>query len=84
MTLAVSQQDSEIITGGRMNTGEFTPLVVSVEDAMRVSCLGRTYLYQLLNDGSIASIKRGKRRLVLYQSLKQFLSAQAPVQGEWR
>ncbi len=70
-----------------MNTGAnvvhgvvWEPLVVNVEDAMRLSNLGRTYIYQLINDGSIASIKRGKRRLIQYASLKAFLTTQA-VQG---
>ena len=74
-----------------MNTAVWEPLVVSVEDALRVSRLGRTFIYQLINDGSIASIKRGKRRLVIYSSLKAFLTAEAAgvqptavVQGEWR
>ncbi len=64
-----------------MNIGEnvvrgvvWEPLVVNVEDAMRLSNLGRTYIYQLINDGSIASIKRGKRRLIEYASLKAFLT----------
>jgi excisionase family DNA binding protein len=66
------------------------PLVVDVATAMQITTCGRSYLYQLLNNGSIASIKRGKRRLVIYSSLKAFLSAQAAevqpalVQGEWR
>jgi excisionase family DNA binding protein len=66
------------------------PLVVDVATAMQITTCGRSYLYQLLNDGSIASIKRGKRRLIIYSSLKAFLSAQtaevipAAIQGEWR
>jgi excisionase family DNA binding protein len=67
------------------------PLVVDVPTAMQITTCGRSYLYQLLNDGSIASIKRGKRRLVIYSSLKAFLTAEAAgvqptavVQGEWR
>lgn len=58
-----------------MNTAIWEPLVCSVEDAMRVSALGRTFIYQCLNDGSITSIKRGKRRLIQYASLKAYLCA---------
>jgi len=65
-----------------MNTAVWEPLVVSVEDALRVSRLGRTFIYQLINDGSIASIKRGKRRLIVYQSLKQFLTMQDATEKE--
>jgi excisionase family DNA binding protein len=60
------------------------PLVVSVKDAMRVSCISRTYLYELIGNGSIASRKIGKKRLIIYSSLKAFLTAQPAVQGEWR
>jgi excisionase family DNA binding protein len=63
-----------------MNAGVSEPLVISVDDAMRASNLGRTYLYTLINDGSITSIKRGKRRLIVYQSLKQFLTTEATSQ----
>jgi excisionase family DNA binding protein len=59
-------------------------LVVDVVTACKISTLGRSYLYELLNNGSIASIKRGKRRLIIYASLKQFLTMQAASQGEWK
>jgi excisionase family DNA binding protein len=63
-----------------LNEG-WEPLVVSVKDAMLVSNLGKTYLYELIGNGSIASLKRGKRRLILYKSLKQFL-AQSTIESE--
>jgi excisionase family DNA binding protein len=67
-----------------MNTivGAFEPIVCSVDDAMRSSNLGRTFIYQLINDGSITSIKRGKRRLIVYASLKAFLTAQSTEDKE--
>jgi excisionase family DNA binding protein len=60
------------------------PLVVSVKDAIRISCMSRTYLYELIGNGSIASRKIGKKRLLIYSSLKAFLTAQPTEQGEWR
>ena len=51
------------------------PITVTVEDAMRLSSLGRSYLYECLADGRIASVKVGKRRLVNVASLKAFLTA---------
>lgn len=59
------------------------PLVITVEDAMRLSTFGRTYTYRLINDGSIASIKRGKRRLIVYASLKNFLTATTQTESGW-
>lgn len=64
-----------------MNSAVWEPLVVSVDDAMRASNLGRTFIYQLINDAKIASIKRGKRRLIVYASLKQFLTTQSASEG---
>jgi excisionase family DNA binding protein len=58
------------------------PLTVTVEDAMRLSSLGRSFLYDCLGDGRIASVKRGKRRLIVYQSLKQFLTMQDATEKE--
>ena len=63
-----------------MNSAVWEPLVVSVDDAIKVSNLGRTFIYQLINDEKIASIKRGKRRLLVYASLKSFLTSQTVAQ----
>jgi len=63
-----------------MNSAVWEPLVVSVDDAIKVSNLGRTFIYQLINDEKIASIKRGKRRLIVYASLKSFLTSQTVAQ----
>jgi excisionase family DNA binding protein len=50
------------------------PLTVGVNEAMKLSGLGRSILYELLADGRIASRKVGKRRLIIYASLKAFLT----------
>jgi excisionase family DNA binding protein len=62
-----------------MNSAVWEPLVVSVDDAMKASNLGRTFIYQLINEAKIDSIKRGKRRLIVYASLKTFLTSQTPA-----
>ena len=55
------------------------PLAVSVKEALRLSSLGRTKFYEELNRGAIRSHKAGKRRLVEFESLKNWLSS-LPVQ----
>ena len=52
------------------------PITVTVDEAMRLSSLGRTFLYECMNDGRISSLKAGKRRLIVLTSLKAFLAPQ--------
>jgi excisionase family DNA binding protein len=50
------------------------PITVSISEALRLSGLGRTRLYELVMNGDIKSRKLGKRRLVDYASLKHYLT----------
>ncbi len=49
-----------------MNTpnNEPQPLAYSIKEACRVSTLGRTRIYQLINEGRLESRKIGKRTLI--------------------
>lgn len=49
------------------------PITVTIKDAMHFSGLGRTKLYELMGQGRLKSINVGKRRLILYGSLKMLL-----------
>lgn len=49
------------------------PLAYSVTDAMRVSSLGRTKLYELINKGVLDTIKIGRRTLVKASSLHKLV-----------
>jgi len=49
------------------------PLAYSVTDAMRVSSLGRTKLYELINKGVLDTIKIGRRTLVKAPSLHKLV-----------
>ena len=53
------------------------PVWVSVKDATRLSGIGRTKLYELLNTNTIASIKIGRKRLVLMASIEALASEAA-------
>lgn len=62
---------SALVTSTNDRTIE--PLAVSVNDAIRISGLGRTSLYEAVGSGTLASLKIGKRRLILLDSLKAWL-----------
>lgn len=51
------------------------PLTITISEAMRLSSLGRSFLYTKLADGSIQSVKANKRRLIVYPSFKEWLGS---------
>ena len=68
--------------GGRVNTKKGTtdgaePLAVGVEVAADMLGIGRSSVFILLNDGLLASVKIGKRRLIPVAELRAFLDRQA-------
>ena len=56
-------------------------LAYGIEEAMHVSGLGRTFLYEHITNGQLRSVKVGGRRLILHDDLLAFLKgalAQSP------
>ncbi len=53
------------------------PLTVTVEDACRITGLGRTRLYELIASGALKSTTIGRRRLVMYSSLEALIHGEA-------
>jgi len=51
------------------------PLAYSVPQAVTVSGLSRAYLYRLIREGALRSVKIGGRRLVPAEALKELLKA---------
>lgn len=49
------------------------PITYSVADACRVSSIGRTKLYELINTGRLATTKIGRRRFVSAESLRELV-----------
>ncbi len=47
---------------------------LSVKDAVRISRLSRTYLYELMQAGKLAYLKVGNRRLIPRRALLDFLA----------
>lgn len=60
---------------GHDQRDEPTPLTVRVETAMRMLGLGRTKFYELIGTGEIETIKVGKSRLVVFESLQRFVAS---------
>ena len=54
---------------------QIKPVTVTVDRAMELVGIGRTKLYELINEGRIQTITLGKRRLVVYSSLEELTDA---------
>jgi excisionase family DNA binding protein len=54
-------------------------LAVGIRDACRLTGIGRSLLYRLIGEGRIGSVKAGKRRLVLVESLRSWLASLPPA-----
>jgi excisionase family DNA binding protein len=50
-------------------------LAVRVEDAAKLVGIGRTEIYKAIKEGSLASLKIGKRRLIRVEALREWLAA---------
>ena len=60
-----------------MPKNNLEPLAYSVNEACRVSSLGRTRLYQLIGEGRLEVRKIGKRTLIPAASLRALITGQA-------
>jgi excisionase family DNA binding protein len=49
------------------------PLTVTVQEARRLSGLGKTTVFKLISDGALRTVKVRRRTLVRYESLKSLL-----------
>lgn len=63
-------------SGAAMRGHHIQPLAYSIDDACRVSSLGRTRLYQLINEGKLQVRKIGKRTLVPAASLRALIDGE--------
>ncbi len=50
-----------------------TPLALSVREACQASRLGRTRIYELINQGHLKSVRLGRRRLIHADSLHRLI-----------
>ena len=54
---------------------ESTKIAYRIDEAVKASGLGRTFLYERIASGELKSIKVGGRRLILRNDLVAFLQA---------
>lgn len=50
------------------------PITVTIAEAQRRSGIGRTMLYELIKQNELESIRIGRRRLIVFASLKERLT----------
>jgi excisionase family DNA binding protein len=50
------------------------PLAVSVKKARALIDVGHTKLWELIKDGHLKTIRIGRKRLVIYESLKKLVT----------
>jgi len=75
MNISTTQQTQPIQNpnGGADN---LDPLTVTVSTAVKLTGLGRTKIWEMLKVGKVESVRVGRRRLVVYSSLKRLLEPQ--------
>ena len=61
----------------RKGSGIMDPVLCSIADAARMLGIGRTKAYELIDEGSLATITIGTRRLVKVDSIKRLADGPA-------
>jgi excisionase family DNA binding protein len=56
-------------------------LAVTINDACRATGLGSTTVYELIADGEIEAVKVGRRTIILWQSLLDYLTRCPRLRG---
>ncbi len=59
-------------------------LAVSVNEAVRISGVGRTSIYEAIGDGRVEAVKCGSKTLVLIDSLRAFIASLPRIQVRGR
>jgi len=52
-------------------------MLVTVEEASHILSMGRTRIYQLINSGDLKSVKCGKSRRIVADSIRSYVDAAA-------
>lgn len=59
--------------------GVAKPVAMRITDAAKMLSIGRTTVYQLINEGTLLTIKVGRRRLILTESIQALCAQPAPA-----
>jgi excisionase family DNA binding protein len=61
-------------TGASRDPGQVgKPIAVTIQAARMLTGLGNTTLWKLIGDGTLATVRVGRRRLILYTSIEALL-----------
>lgn len=66
------------------DSAEHEPISVKVPEAVRLTGLSRSRIYELMKSGDIAFAKVGSSTLILVESLRQFIHCRRAVKDELR
>jgi excisionase family DNA binding protein len=58
-----------------MHPSDYSALALGVAEAARQAGVSRSFLYEQMTAGRLAFVKAGKRRLVLVEDLRAWLSS---------
>ena len=50
------------------------PLTVTVATARHLTGLGNTSIWKLIGDGTLATVRVGRRRLILFESIEKLIA----------
>lgn len=56
------------------NAAQLEPISVDILDACRLTGVGRSKMYELMDAGAVRSVKVGRRRLIPVASLREWLA----------
>jgi Helix-turn-helix domain len=59
------------------NSPQLTPISVSIHDAVRLTSLSRSRIYELIGEGILASKSIGRRRVIPYAALEKLIGEAA-------
>jgi hypothetical protein len=60
------------------------PVSVTLQESCRLSGLGLSKIYAAISDGTLESVTIGKRRLVMYHSLRRMIEAGRSLPSDTR
>lgn len=63
-------------------TEQFLPLAVSVNEACRITSIGRTKLYAMMSAGDLPYRKIGSRTIILMADIKKLLNLPNEIEAE--
>jgi len=70
--MTILESLTSVTSDGAINTER--PITVTVTVARKISGLGNTTLWKLIGNGTLATVRVGRRRLIDYESLRRLLT----------